>query len=297
MGGYSLVKLENYKGGEGELQKTLVDSGAHAVIVRSDKVNNTVLEGVSLPNLKLIVRAGAGVDTIDLKACTEKELVVMNTPGQNSNAVAELAFGMMVGAVRNWYDGSSGTELKGKCLALHGFGQVARNMLRLAKGFEMNVKAYDPFLTPEQIEGAGGVKAVSSVADLFDKADFVSLHIPCTPETKSSIGLALLKSMNKGGVLVNTARADVIDEEGLVTALKEERTDLKYVADVQPISDAFNEFAKAQDRKRVFCTPKKMGAQTSEANNNAGVAAANQIVAYFEEGDVRCQVNKPGQTF
>jgi D-3-phosphoglycerate dehydrogenase len=240
------------------------------------------------------------VDTIDLKAATERDIVVMNTPGQNSNAVAELAFGMMLTNVRNHYDGSSGYELRGKTLALYGFGQVARNMHRLAKGFEMPTIAYDPFLKPEDIE-ATGAKCAKTVAELFSDAQFVSLHIPATPETTKSINYDLLASMPKNGVLINTARAEVIDEPGLLKAFGE-RSDLVYISDVAPTEvkdleaqvDALEISKKA---KRAFITPKKMGAQTSEANNNAGVAAAKQIVDFFEKGEKKFQVNKPGQTF
>lgn len=215
----------------------------------------------------------------------------MNTPGQNSNAVAELAFGMMITNARNHYDGSSGYELRGRTLALHGFGQVARQMQRLAKGFEMAVLAYDPFLKKEDIETTGA-KAVDSVAELF-AADFVSLHIPATKETTKSITKEFLLSMPKNGVLVNTARPEVVDEDGLLAAFTE-RKDLRYIADVIPGNlDALN----AENPKRAFVTPKKMGAQTGEANNNAGIAAAKQIVDFFEKDDRRFQVNKPGQTF
>ncbi|CAD7960168.1 unnamed protein product [Amoebophrya sp. A25] len=282
--GYSMEKLENYTE-TSELTTALAK--ADAVIVRSDKINGEILDSAK-GKLKLVVRAGAGVDAIDLKAASERDVVVMNTPGQNSNAVAELAFGMMITQMRNQYDGSSGTELKGKTLALHGFGQVARNMHRLAKGFEMKVIAYDPFLKKEDIEATGAV-AASSVAELFD-ANFVSLHIPCTPETRESIGKEFLLKMPKKGVLVNTARAEVINEPEMVEAFKE-RSDLAYVTDVKP-EKCLDELAP-----RTFMTKKKMGAQTSEANNNAGIAAAQQIVAFFEKGDVRFQVNKPGQTF
>ncbi|CAD7935452.1 unnamed protein product [Amoebophrya sp. A120] len=285
--GYTLEKLENYKD-VGELKTALAKS--EAAIVRSDKMTAEIMDACK-DSLKLIVRAGAGVDTIDLNAATERGMVVMNTPGQNSNAVAELAFGMMITQIRNHYDGSSGYELKGKTLALHGFGQVARNMFRLAKGFEMKVLAYDPFLKKEDIESAGAVP-VGSVAELFD-ANFVSLHIPCTPETKESIGKDFLLKMPKNGVLVNTARAEVVHEAGLLEAFAE-RADLSYISDVAPTFDMEQLNAS---KKRCFVTKKKMGAQTSEANNNAGIAAAKQIVDFFEKGDVRFQVNKPGQTF
>jgi D-3-phosphoglycerate dehydrogenase len=287
--GYELVKLEKYKE-KAELLSAIAD--AEACIIRSDLIDPEVLAAAG--KLKLVVRAGAGVDNVDLKAATEKDVCVMNTPGQNSNAVAELAFGMMVTNARNHYDGSSGYELRGKTLGLHGCGNVSKYMIELAKGFAMDVCAYDPFLTPEQITAAGA-KPVSSVKELFN-CNFVSLHIPATPETKQSINKELLSAMPSPAVLVNTARKEVINEDDLAAVLQE-RKDFTYLADVAP--DALKSIQEALgDRKQqIFCTAKKMGAQTSEANNNAGIAAANQIVGFFERDERRCQVNKPGQTF
>eukprot|EP00656_Telonema_subtile_P044063 TRINITY_DN5036_c0_g1_i1.p1 TRINITY_DN5036_c0_g1~~TRINITY_DN5036_c0_g1_i1.p1 ORF type:complete len:245 (+),score=52.13 TRINITY_DN5036_c0_g1_i1:111-845(+) len=239
-------------------------------------------------SLKLVVRAGAGVDTIDLNGATERDIVVMNTPGQNSNAVAELAFGMMLTNARNHYDGTSGYELRGKSLALYGYGAVAQQMHKLAKGFEMNVCAFDPYVSAETMEAAG-VQRVETVPELFD-ANFVSLHCPLTDDTRESIGLELLSRMPQKGAVINTARKEVISESGLEQAFAA-RSDLRYLSDVPGLS---NEDALG---KNVFCTAKKMGAQTAEANVNAGVAAANQIVEFFENGDAKFQVNKPGQTF
>jgi len=281
--GYELKKFEKYESVD-EL-KAAVD-GLDAAIVRSDKISAEILEATK--SLKLVVRAGAGVDTIDLNAATERDVVVMNTPGQNSNAVAELAFGMMLANARNHFDGSSGYELRGKVLALYGYGAVAQQMHKLAKGFEMEVWAYDPFQSAETMEAAG-VKVVTAVPELFE-ANFVSLHCPLTEETKSSIGLDLLSRMPNKGAVINTARKEVIDEAGLEQAFTA-RSDLRYLSDVPGLS---NEHKLGEN---VFCTAKKMGAQTAEANVNAGVAAANQIVAFFENGDAKFQVNKPGQTF
>ncbi len=258
---------------------------ANALIVRSDIVDADVM--AAAPELKVIVRAGAGYDNIDLAAATERGIVVMNTPGQNSNAVAELVFGMIVMMCRNQYNGTSGTELKGKRLGIYAFGQVGRNVARIAKGFGMKVSALDKFV-PDAVMEAEGVTPVHDVNELFSENEFVSLHIPATPETKNSIGFDLVSRMPKGGVLINTARKEVIDEEGLIKAL-EERPDLRYVSDIKPgKADEFVEKFAA----RVFFTPKKMGAQTAEANFNAGVAAAEQSIAYLKEGVNRFQVNK-----
>ena len=278
--GYELAVLEKYT----EKQQLLdAVSDADALIVRSDKVDAEVISAAK--NLKIVVRAGAGFDNVDLQAATSAEVVVMNTPGQNANAVAELVFGMLVFAVRNFYNGKSGSELLGKKLGILAFGNVGRNVARIAKGFGMDVYAYDAFCPADVIE-ASGVKAVANQEELFKTCDVVSLHIPATPETKKSIGKNLVGLMAKGGVLVNTARKEVIDECGLIELLSE-RTDLKYVTDIMP--DAHEEFVKFEGR--YFSTPKKMGAQTSEANINAGIAAAKQIVAFFEEGCTRFKVN------
>lgn len=258
---------------------------ANALIVRSDKIDGEVMDHA--PELKVIVRAGAGYDNIDLKAATEHGICVMNTPGQNSNAVAELVFGMVVLMCRNKYNGKSGSELKGKSLGIYAFGQVGRNVARIAKGFDMNIEALDVFVPDEVIE-AEGVKPLHDVNELFSQNDFVSLHIPATPQTKGSIGYDLVMRMPKGGVLINTARKEVIDEAGLMKAL-EERPDLRYVSDIKP--DTAEEFEK-KFADRVFFTPKKMGAQTAEANFNAGVAAAEQCIAYLKDGWNKYQVNK-----
>lgn len=279
--GHQLVLLEKYS----EKQQ-LLDAVAdvEAMIVRSDKVTAEVLDAAK--NLKIVVRAGAGFDNVDIAYAKEKNVVVENTPGQNSNAVAELVFGLLVYAVRNFYNGKSGSELKGKKLGILAFGNVGRNVARIAKGFGMEVYAYDAFCPKEAIEAAG-VKAVDSQDALFENCDVVSLHIPATPETKQSINAALVGKMKKGGILVNTARKEVINEPELLKLL-EERTDLKYVSDIMP--DAHEEFCKFEGR--YFATPKKMGAQTAEANINAGIAAAKQINAFFADGCTKFQVNK-----
>ncbi len=279
--GHQLVLLEKYT----EKQQ-LLDAVAdvEAMIVRSDKVTAEVLDAAKA--LKIVVRAGAGFDNIDIAYAKEKNVVVENTPGQNSNAVAELVFGLLVYAVRNFYNGKSGSELLGKKLGILAFGNVGRNVARIAKGFGMDVYAYDAFCPKEAIEAAG-VKAVDSQDALFENCDVVSLHIPATPETKQSINAALVGKMKKGGILVNTARKEVINEPELLKLL-EERTDLKYVSDITP--DAHEEFCKFEGR--YFATPKKMGAQTAEANINAGIAAAKQINAFFADGCTKFQVNK-----
>lgn len=279
--GHQLVLLEKYT----EKQQ-LLDAVAdvEAMIVRSDKVTAEVLDAAKA--LKIVVRAGAGFDNIDIAYAKEKNVVVENTPGQNSNAVAELVFGLLVYAVRNFYNGKSGSELKGKKLGILAFGNVGRNVARIAKGFGMEVYAYDAFCPKDVIEAAG-VKAVDSQDALFENCDVVSLHIPATPETKQSINAALVGKMKKGGILVNTARKEVINEPELLKLL-EERTDLKYVSDIMP--DAHEEFCKFEGR--YFATPKKMGAQTAEANINAGIAAAKQINAFFADGCTKFQVNK-----
>lgn len=258
---------------------------AEGLIVRSDKIDAEVMDNA--PKLKVIVRAGAGYDNIDLEAATNHGICVMNTPGQNSNAVAELVFGMVVMMCRNQYNGKSGSELKDKRLGIYAFGQVGRNVARIAKGFGMQTSALDKFV-PDAVMEAEGVRPVHDVDALFADNDFVSLHIPATAETKKSIGYDLVMKMPKGGVLVNTARKEVIDEEGLMKAL-EERPDLRYVSDIKP--DTAEEFEK-KFGARVFFTPKKMGAQTAEANFNAGVAAAEQSIAYLKDGWNKYQVNK-----
>ena len=255
------------------------------LIVRSDVIDAEVMDAA--PQLQVIVRAGAGYDNIDLQAATNHGICVMNTPGQNSNAVAELVFGMIVMMCRNKYNGTSGSELKGKSLGIYAFGQVGRNVARIAAGFGMEIKALDVFV-PDEVMIQQGVVPVHDVKALFSENDFVSLHIPATPETKNSIGYDLVVSMPKNGVLVNTARKEVIDEDGLMKAL-EERPDLRYVSDIKPAKA--EEFEK-KFADRVFFTPKKMGAQTAEANFNAGVAAAEQAIAYLNDGWNKYQVNK-----
>ena len=279
--GNELVLLEKYTE-KAQLLDAVKD--ADALIVRSDKVTPEVLDAAA--NLKIVVRAGAGYDNIDTAYAKDKGVVVENTPGQNSNAVAELVFGMMVFAVRNFYNGKAGTELMGKKLGILAFGNVGRNVARIAKGFGMEVYAYDAFCPKNVIEEAG-VHAVDSKDELFKTCDVVSLHIPATPETKESINYNLVGMMRKGGILVNTARKEVINEPELIK-LMAEREDLKFVTDIKPDADA--EFAKFEGR--YFSTPKKMGAQTAEANINAGIAAAKQINAYFTEGCTKFQVNK-----
>jgi len=279
--GCELALLEKYTD-VNDLYKAVAD--ADALIVRSDKVTKEVLDHAN--NLKIVVRAGAGYDNLDLEACTAKGVVAMNTPGQNSNAVAELVMGMLVYAVRNFYNGKSGSELMGKKLGLLAFGNVGRNVARIAKGFGMEVYAFDEFVPAEKIEEAG-VHAVANRDALFETCDVVSLHIPATAETKQSINYAVVNKMHKGGILVNTARKEVINEPELLK-LMAERTDLKYITDIMPDADAeFKAFGG-----RYFATPKKMGAQTEEANINAGLAAANQIVDFFKTGNKRFQVNK-----
>lgn len=280
--GYGLALLEKYTD-----KKQLLDAvaDADALIVRSDKVDAEVFDAAK--KLKIVVRAGAGYDNIDLAAATAHKVVAMNTPGQNSNAVAELVLGLLVYTVRNFYDGKTGTELKGKKLGILAFGNVGRNVARIAKGFDMEVKAYDAFCPASAIEAAG-VKAASSRDELFETCDIVSLHIPATDETRSSIGYDVVTKLPKNGILINTARKEVIDEEGLIRALTE-RTDLRYIADIAP--DRAAEFAE-KFPGRYFATPKKMGAQTKEANINAGIAAAKQIVGFLEQGITKFQVNK-----
>ena len=280
--GFELALLEKY-----EEKAQLLDAvkDADAIIIRSDVIDNEVFDAAK--QLKIVVRAGAGYDNVDLAAATAHNVCVMNTPGQNSNAVAELVFGLLVMAVRNFYNGKSGTELLGKKLGILAFGNVGRNVARIAKGFGMDIYAYDAFCPKEAIEAAG-VHAVDSTEALFEIADIVSLHIPATPETKESINYALVNKMPKGGIVVNTARKEVINEAELIR-LMEEREDLKYVTDIMPVA---NEEFVSKFAGRYFSTPKKMGAQTAEANINAGLAAARQIVAYFKEGNERFRVNK-----
>ncbi len=277
--GHELALLEKYTE-KAQLLDAVKD--VDALIIRSDKATAEVFDAAK--NLKIVVRAGAGYDNIDLAAATAHNVVAENTPGQNSNAVAELVLGLLVYGARNFYNGKSGSELMGKKLGILAFGNVGRNVARIAKGFNMDVYAYDAFCPKEVIEAAG-VKAVDNQEALFETCDIVSLHIPATPETKQSINYALVNKMSKGATLINTARKEVINEPELIK-LMAEREDLKFITDIKP--DA--EFAKFEGR--YFSTPKKMGAQTAEANINAGIAAAKQINAFFANGDTKFQVNK-----
>ena len=281
--GYELKLCEKYGTDMDRVKRVAAD--VDALIIRSDKVTPEIMDAA--PNLKIIVRAGAGYDNVDLEAATQRGICVMNTPGQNSNAVAELAFGMMVMAVRNMYNGTSGFELKGKKLGIHAYGNVGRNVARIAKGFGMEIYAFDAYCPKEVIEN-DGVKALDSVEELYSTCQFISLHIPATAETKNSINYSLLERMPKNAVLVNTARKEVINEVELIK-LMEDRADFRYVTDIMPAANA--EFA-AQFPTRYFSTPKKMGAQTAEANINAGIAAAKQIVGFIRDGINRFQVNK-----
>jgi D-3-phosphoglycerate dehydrogenase len=279
--GFEIAVLEKYT----EKQQ-LLDAVADvdAIIIRSDIIDAEVMDAAK--NLKIVVRAGAGYDNVDLEAATARKVVVMNTPGQNANAVAELVLGLLVYAVRNFYNGKSGSELMGKKLGILAFGNVGRNVARIAKGFGMDIYAYDAFCPAEAIEAAG-VHAVKSQDELFETCDIVSLHIPATPETTKSINYDLCSKMKKGAILINTARKEVIDEAGL-WKLMAERADLKYITDIMPKAD--KEFKCFTGR--YFSTPKKMGAQTAEANTNAGLAAANQIVDFIKNGVTKFQVNK-----
>ncbi len=279
--GHEVSLLEKYTDNQ-QLLDAVKD--ADAMIVRSDKITPEVLDAAK--QLKIVVRAGAGYDSIDTAYAKEKGVVVENTPGQNANAVAELVMGLLVYMLRNRYNGKSGQELKGKRLGLLAFGNVGRNVARIAKGFDMDVMAYDAYCPAEAIEQAG-VAVAKTQEELFSQCDIVSLHIPATPETIKSIGKNYVALMPKGGILVNAARKEVIHEEELL-ALMTERTDLQFIADIKPDADA--EFQQLGDR--YFATPKKMGAQTAEANTNAGIAAAKQINAFFKDGCTKFQVNK-----
>ena len=279
--GIEVVMLEKYTE-KAELLAAVAD--VDAMIIRSDKVDNEVFDAAK--QLKIVVRAGAGYDNVDLAAATAHGVVVMNTPGQNSNAVAELVFGMLVYAARNFYNGKAGTELKGKKLGILAYGNVGRRVAHIAKGFDMDVYASDAYCPASAID-SDGVKAVASQDELFAQCGIVSLHIPATAETRQSINAALVGKMPKGAILVNTARKEIINEPELL-ALMKEREDLKFMTDIMPDADA--EFRAFEGR--YFSTPKKMGAQTAEANINAGVAAARQIAAFFKDGCTKFQVNK-----
>ena len=280
--GFELALLEKYTSND-EFLKAVAD--VDGLIVRSDKVTREVVEAAK--NLKVVVRAGAGYDNLDLAACTEKGIVAMNTPGQNSNAVAELAFGMMLYIARNSFQPGTGAELKGKKIGIHAYGNVGRCVATIAKGFGMEVYAFDPFVTAEAM-AAEGVKVCSTVEELYATCNYISLHIPANDKTKNSINFDLLSKMPKGGVLVNTARKEVIHEEDLVKMMTE-RSDFKYVSDIEPANAAE---LKEKFGNRVFFTPKKMGAETAEANVNAGLAAARQVIGLIKNGDKTFQVNK-----
>jgi D-3-phosphoglycerate dehydrogenase len=279
--GFELALLEKYSD-KSDLLAAVAD--ADALIIRSDKITAEVIAAAK--NLKIVVRAGAGYDNVDLAAATAAGVTVMNTPGQNSNAVAELALGMMVFQARNQFNGKAGTELRGKKLGIHAYGNVGRYVATIAKGFGMEVYAFDPFVSKEAIE-KDGLTALDSADDLYSTCQYVSLHIPANDKTKKSIGYDILSKMPEGATLVNTARKEVIDEEGMIK-LMDERADFTYISDIAPDSkDVFAEkFAG-----RYFFTPKKMGAQTAEANINAGVAAAKQIVNFIKNGDTTFKVN------
>lgn len=280
--GFELALLEKYTEKQ-ELLEAVAD--VDAIIIRSDIIDAQVISAAK--NLKIVVRAGAGYDNVDLEAATKAGVCVMNTPGQNSNAVAELVFGLLIYAVRNFFNGTSGTELKDKKLGIHAYGNVGRNVARIAKGVGMELYAYDAY-APVDIMKNDGVKACNSVEELYETCDIVSLHIPATAETKQSVNFDLLSKMPKGGILVNTARKEVVHEAEMLQFM-EARPDFKYVTDILP-----GNHAEMQEKfgARYFSTPKKMGAQTAEANINAGIAAARQIVDFIVKGDTKFQVNK-----
>ncbi|MDR2125753.1 MAG: 3-phosphoglycerate dehydrogenase [Prevotellaceae bacterium] len=280
--GHELHLLEKYSETT-QLLSAVAD--ADALIVRSDKVTKQVIEAAG--KLKIVVRAGAGFDNLDLDACTSKNVVAMNTPGQNSNAVAELVLGLMIFINRNKFSAGTGAELKGKKLGIHAYGNVGRLVARIAKGFDMQIWAFDPFIKKEIIQ-ADGITAVDNAEDLYANCNYVSLHIPANDKTKKSINCKLLNLMPEGGCLINTARREVIDEDDLMK-LFDKRADIKYVTDVAPLN-----IAELQQKfgNRIFATPKKIGAETAEANINAGLAAAKQIVNFFNNGDVTFQLNR-----
>lgn len=281
--GFELALLEKYTE-KAELLAAVAE--VDALIIRSDKVTAEVIDAAK--SLKIVVRAGAGYDNVDLAAATQRGIVVMNTPGQNSNAVAELAVAMMIYMARNRFTPGTGSEIQGKTLAIHAYGNVGKLVGRKGKALGMKVIAYDPFITDAAVFANDGVEQVASVEELYAKADYLSLHIPATAETKGSIGYEKLMSMPKGATLVNTARKEVIDEEGIKRAMSE-RADLKYITDIAPVNAAEMEELFG---KRFFATPKKQGAETAEANINAGLAAARQVVDFLVNGNRRFQVNK-----
>lgn len=280
--GYDLTVLEKYDGKQPLLEAV---ADVNALIIRSDKVTAEVIDAAK--NLEVVVRAGAGYDNVDLDAATKNDVVVMNTPGQNSNAVAELALGMMVYLARGGFNGKPGTELKDKTLGIHAYGNVGQHVARIAKGFGMEVMAFDPFVEKAEIE-KDGVRVLDTVEELYQESQYISLHIPSNDKTKGSIGKKLLASMPENGVLVNTARKEVINEDELLQVFAE-RDDFAYISDIAP--DCKDEIAEKYDG-RYFFTPKKMGAQTKEANVNAGIAAIKQIKAMWDDKDKTFQVNK-----
>lgn len=280
--GFEVILLEKYAT-KAELLEAVVN--VDAIIIRSDIIDVEVFEAAK--SLKIVVRAGAGYDNVDLSAATAHRVCVMNTPGQNANAVAELVIGMLLFGIRNRFNGTSGTELYGKKLGLLAFGATGRNVARIALGLGMQVVAYDPFATKEAMAEAG-VACVATQEELFSSCDVISMHIPATPETRGSIGRKLVGSMPKKAILVNTARKEIINEAELLDILRE-REDLRYLTDIKP--DNHEEMTAALG-ERYFSTPKKMGAQTSEANINAGLAAARQIVGFIKEGNERFRLNK-----
>ncbi len=279
--GYDYVFCEKYEN-QNDLKKAVAD--ADALIIRSDKITEEIMDAA--PKLKIVVRAGAGFDNVDLAAATTRNIVVMNTPGQNSNAVAELVLGMLVFQARNHFNGKPGTELKGKKLGIQAYGHVGKNVARIAKGFGMEVFAFDPFVDKTDIE-ADSVSVFDNAEDMYSACDYVSLHIPANKHTIKSINYALLSKMKEGATLINTARKEVIDEDGLFKMFNN-RTDFSYIADIAPGN---RENIEKEFGNRCFFTPKKMGAQTAEANLNAGIAASNQIIAYLEKGDTTFKVN------
>ena len=279
--GYDCSFFEKYES-QDDLKKAVVD--ADALIIRSDKITEEIMDAA--PKLKIVVRAGAGFDNMDLAAATARNIVVMNTPGQNSNAVAELVLGMLVFQARNYFNGKPGTELKGKKLGIHAYGHVGKNVARIAKGFGMEVFAFDPFVDKADIE-ADSVSVFDNVEEMYSTCDYVSLHIPANKQTIKSINYALLSKMKEGATLINTARKEVIDEEDLLKIFNN-RNDFRYIADITPDN---RENIEKEFGDRCFFTPKKMGAQTAEANINAGIAASNQIIAFLEKGDTTFKVN------
>lgn len=283
--GHQFVKLERYEG-KSQLLDAVKD--VDALIIRSDMVDKEIIKAA--PLLKVIVRAGAGYDNVDLDAATDRGICVMNTPGQNANAVAELVFGMMIYAQRNQFDGSVGRELIGRRLGLYAFGSVAKMVAKIARGFDMPVYAYSPTLTHDDLrkEGEYGVITAYTNKELFQNSDFISLHMPLLEETRYCVNYSLLSLMPQDGVLINTARKELVVEDDLIRIM-EERPAFQYVTDIKP--DKHDQFLEKFPR-RYFATPRKLGAQTMDANRNAGLAAANQIVAFFKEGDERFRVNR-----